>query len=181
MTIGASLTASTGIAAAGNPAIRMAYGRQNWDWRNVPAAPTEERANRVTLHRQHDEAESDHRPTDRHVGSVEGASEHQPSLRLLGDLQTDQFRRRSGYRASGVHPDRRVRPEREGVEPDGVKRSYRANEISVRASLNVDPSGFVCTRVLVIRTDQQRAVVARGEVKPGARFDAVFGRPLLGQ
>lgn len=36
-----------GIAAAGNPAIRLAYGRQNWDWRNVPAPPTEARTARM--------------------------------------------------------------------------------------------------------------------------------------
>lgn len=30
-----------GIAARGNPAIRLAVARQNWDWRSVPAAPTE--------------------------------------------------------------------------------------------------------------------------------------------
>ena len=32
-----------GISAAGNPAIRLAYGRQNWDWRNVPAPPSDAR------------------------------------------------------------------------------------------------------------------------------------------
>lgn len=40
-----------GIAAEGNPAIRLAYGRQNWDWRNTPAPPTDEgtaRLNRNT-------------------------------------------------------------------------------------------------------------------------------------
>ncbi|MBC7989889.1 MAG: S8 family serine peptidase [Luteimonas sp.] len=30
-----------GIAARGNPAIRLAVARQNWDWRIVPAKPTE--------------------------------------------------------------------------------------------------------------------------------------------
>lgn len=30
-----------GIAAQGNPAIRLAVARQNWDWRSVPAIPTE--------------------------------------------------------------------------------------------------------------------------------------------
>lgn len=41
-----------GIAAAGNPAIRLAYGRQNWDWRNVPAPPTDENVGRMSANFQ---------------------------------------------------------------------------------------------------------------------------------
>lgn len=35
-----------GIAARGNPAIRLAVARQNWDWHTVPAVPTEARIRR---------------------------------------------------------------------------------------------------------------------------------------
>ena len=38
-----------GIAARGNPAIRLAVARQNWDWRGVPAAPTETSVERRVL------------------------------------------------------------------------------------------------------------------------------------
>lgn len=37
-----------GIAARGNPAIRLAVARQNWDWRIIPAVPTEALLKRQT-------------------------------------------------------------------------------------------------------------------------------------
>ncbi len=41
-----------GIAARGNPAIRLAVGRLTFDWRNVPLAPTEELSRRAAADSQ---------------------------------------------------------------------------------------------------------------------------------